>query len=75
LLGIGLLLGGIADLIMVVIDWSSRHFGPTYSVLPIVVGTLLVTLGAQTVLGGFILAIIGGNDAKFLEGATRLRRP
>jgi len=52
----------------VVVDWSSRDFGPTYSVLPIVLGTLLITLGAQTVLGGFILAIIGGNDAKFLTG-------
>jgi len=68
LLGAGLALAGVAILIVVVVDWSSRDFGPTYSVLPIVLGTLLITLGAQTVLGGFILAIIGGNDAKFLTG-------
>jgi glycosyltransferase involved in cell wall biosynthesis len=73
LLGAGLALGGGAVLIAVVFDWSSRNFGPTYSVLPIVLGTLLITLGAQTVLGGFILAIIGGNDAKFLAGAARDR--
>jgi len=74
LLGAGLALAGVAILIAVVVDWSSRDFGPTYSVLPIVLGTLLVTLGAQTVLGGFILAIIGGNDAKFLTGAVRDRQ-
>ena len=70
LLGVALALAGAGVLIAVVLDWSARDFGPTYSVLPIVLGTLLITLGAQTVLGGFILAIIGGNDAKFLAGAT-----
>jgi hypothetical protein len=32
-----------------------------------VFGTLLVTLGAQNLLGGFLLAIVGGNQARFLE--------
>ena len=73
LLGAGLALAGVGVLIAVVVDWSARNFGPTYSVLPIVLGTLLITLGAQTVLGGFILAIIGGNDAKFLAGAMQDR--
>jgi ABC-type phosphate transport system permease subunit len=70
LLGAGLALAGVGVLIAVVVDWSARNFGPTYSVLPIVLGTLLITLGAQTVLGGFILAIVGGNDARFLSGAA-----
>jgi glycosyltransferase involved in cell wall biosynthesis len=73
LLGAALALAGVGVLMAIVLDWSSRNFGPTYSVLPIVLGTLLITLGAQTVLGGFILAIIGGNDAKFLAGAARER--
>jgi hypothetical protein len=73
LLGAALALAGLGVLIAVVVDWSSRNFGPTYSVLPIVLGTLLITLGAQTVLGGFILAIIGGNDARFLDGTVRDR--
>lgn len=71
LFGAGLALTGVGVLIAVVVAWSARDFGPTYSVLPIVLGTLLITLGAQTVLGGFILAIIGGNDAKFLAGTVR----
>ena len=74
LLGVALALIGIAVLVAVVVDWSSRNFGPTYSVLPIVLGTLMITLGAQTVLGGFILAIVGGNDAKFLAGTGRDRK-
>ncbi len=70
----GLALGapGSADLLWVVVDWSSRDFGRAYRVLPAVLGTLLITLGAQTVLGGFILAIIGGNEAKFLKTGDRI---
>jgi hypothetical protein len=45
--------------------WTLRDFGPTYSVLPAVGGTLLIILGAQTVFGGFLLSIIGGNEARF----------
>jgi glycosyltransferase involved in cell wall biosynthesis len=71
LLGAGLGLAGVAVLVEVVLAWSSRGFSPTYSVLPAVLGTLLVTLGAQTVLGGFILAILGGNDARFLASAVQ----
>ena len=44
LLGAGLALAGVGVLIAVVVDWSARNFGPTYSVLPIVLGTLLITL-------------------------------
>jgi hypothetical protein len=27
----------------------------------------MITLGAQTILGGFLLAIINGNEARFLK--------
>ncbi len=50
-----------------VADWSARNFQRAYSVLPAVLGTLLITLGAQTILGGFLLSIINGNEAKFLK--------
>jgi hypothetical protein len=60
---------GLAVLTWVVISWSAREFSATYTVLPAVIGTLLTTLGAQNALGGFLLAIIGGNEARFLEGA------
>ena len=65
----GMVLGalGFADLLWVLVDWSARAFGRALSVLPAVVGTLLITLGVQTILGGFLLSIINGNDARFLK--------
>ena len=71
--GVGLGLMGLAILLAVVWSWSDRRFGATYSVLPAVAGTLLMTLGAQSVLGGFLLAIIGGNQARFLDVAIAPR--
>jgi glycosyltransferase involved in cell wall biosynthesis len=67
-IGGGLLaLAGFATLGVVLMKWEGRAFGSTYSVWPAVVGTLLLSLGAQNALGGFLLAIIGGNQARFLE--------
>jgi len=65
----GAILGaaGLAVLISVAIAWWARHFGRAGSVLPVVLGSLLLSLGAQNVLGGFILAIVSGNEAKFLD--------
>jgi hypothetical protein len=42
-----------------------REFGPTYSVLPAVGGTLLMIVGMQNIFGGFLLSVIGGNEARF----------
>jgi hypothetical protein len=58
---------GFAVLVGLVAAWSARDFGPADSVLLPVLGTLLVTLGMQNVLGGFLLAIVSGNEARFLQ--------
>ena len=65
--GLALVALGFADLLWVVADWSARAFARAPSVLPAVVGTLLLTLGCQTILGGFLLSIISGNDSHFLD--------
>jgi peptidoglycan/LPS O-acetylase OafA/YrhL len=57
---------GLAVLVGVVAAWTQRSFGPADSVLLPVIGTLLMTVGMQNVLGGFLLAIVGGNEARFL---------
>ena len=57
---------GLGLLVFVVVSWSARNFNATYSVAPAVFGALFMTLGAQNVLGGFLLAIIGGNEARFM---------
>ncbi|MHB8528486.1 MAG: glycosyltransferase family 2 protein [Caulobacteraceae bacterium] len=70
MIGAGLLafFAGVAILIVVALNWTARHFGPEASVTPAVVGALFIILGAQNILGGFLLAIVGGNEAKFLAG-------
>jgi hypothetical protein len=65
--GLLLFAAGFIVLALVARLWVQRHFGVAYSVYPAVVGTLLLSLGAQTILGGFLLAIVGGNKAEFFE--------
>ncbi|NVO15184.1 MAG: glycosyltransferase family 2 protein [Rhodoplanes sp.] len=65
--GLGLLIAGLAVLVAVAAWWSAHQFGAIASVLPAVIGTSLVVVGAQNVLGGFLLAILGGNEAAFLR--------
>ena len=73
--GLALIVAGIVTLAFVALSWSARDFGPTYSVLPAVLGTLLVTLGVQNIFGGFLLAIVGGNEARFLGPASTQAAP
>ena len=58
---------GLAILGAVVAYWSQTGFRAIPSVLPAVVGTTLVVIGAQNALGGFLLAILQGNEAQFLQ--------
>jgi glycosyltransferase involved in cell wall biosynthesis len=65
--GLGFLAVGLTVLVAVAAWWSAHQFGAIASVLPAVIGTSLVVVGAQNVLGGFLLAILGGNEAAFLR--------
>ncbi len=71
--GLLAMLAGTSVLVWVIISWTARNFAPTPSVLPAVMGTLLITLGAQNALGGFLLAIVSGNEARFLESGSAPR--
>jgi glycosyltransferase involved in cell wall biosynthesis len=64
--GLGLAVAGLGVLAAVAFAWFASGLGPTGSVLPVVIGVLLLTLGVQNALGGFLLAILGGNEAQFL---------
>jgi len=70
--GFGAMAVGLAILTAVVFSWQARHFERAHSVYPAVLGTLLITLGAQNVLGGFMLAIINGHQAKFIGSAMSI---
>jgi len=70
-----LIAGGLGVLGIVLRMWQLRDFAATYSVVPAVVGTLCLTLGFQNVLGGFLLAIVGGNEARFMTVSGESAKP
>jgi len=70
--GLTSMAGGIAVLALVYIQWVQRNYGMVDSIFLPVLGTLLLTIGIQTVMGGFFLAILGGNEAQFMA-SNRLR--
>jgi hypothetical protein len=58
---------GLAILTGVVVHWSAHALEPIASVLPAVVGTCALAIGMQNILGGFLLAIVSGNNAEFAQ--------
>ncbi|QAY76981.1 glycosyltransferase family 2 protein [Sphingosinicella sp. BN140058] len=54
-------LGSIAAL------WSAEGFTPLDNTLPLVLAVVSLVIGCQTILGGFLLAVVGGNEAAFLK--------
>jgi glycosyltransferase involved in cell wall biosynthesis len=65
--GLASMLAGAALLALVAIYWSARGFSELDNIFPVVAGTALIVLGTQNVLGGFLLSIVGGNEAAFLR--------
>jgi hypothetical protein len=59
-------LAGLGILAWIVAYWSMHDYGHIANVFSAVVGTSLLAIGVQNVLGGFLLAVIGGNEARFL---------
>jgi hypothetical protein len=70
MLGLACMLCGLAILFGVVAYWSATRFARISNVLPAVMGTTLMVIGTQNILGGFLLAVIGGNEAEFLKGSV-----
>ncbi len=69
--GVALIAAGLAILVGVLGYWSQNHFSAIRSALPAAVGATLLVLGAQNALGGFLLAIVNGNEAEFLKPESR----
>ena len=68
------IIGG-AILSAVAYSWFGRDLVRGTTVVPAVIGTSFLTLGMQTVLGGFFLSILAGNEARFLRSAANQRSP
>jgi hypothetical protein len=65
--GLGAIVVGFAILLGVLVYRSTNTVDPISTVLPVVLGTTAVAMGAQSIFGGFLLAIVAGNDASFLK--------
>ncbi|MEQ1695729.1 MAG: glycosyltransferase [Hyphomicrobiaceae bacterium] len=72
ILGVCCVLAGLGVLGAIFSYWSAHRFEPIGNVLPAVLGTSLVVIGAQNVLGGFLFAIVNGNDADFKKPSPGL---
>ncbi len=64
--GATLFSAGVVILVFVLSYWARHHFTAISNMLPAVVGTTLMVVGAQNALGGFLLAVINGNEAEYL---------
>lgn len=64
--GLGIFALGIGTLALIYAEWTARHYQAADSIFLPMFSTLCLTLGTQTMFGGFLMAIIGGHQAKFV---------
>ena len=65
---------GVALLAAVAVYWSATGFDQLANIFPVVAGTAMVVIGSQNILGGFLLAIVGGNEAAFFQDRPAAQR-
>jgi glycosyltransferase involved in cell wall biosynthesis len=73
--GLASMLAGLVVLVAVLAHWTAHNLAPIPSVLPAVLGTCALAIGMQNVLGGFLLAIVSGNSAEFLQSRPQVTKP
>lgn len=64
--GVAFLALGTLTLIQVYAAWIGRDYQAAPSIFAPMFSSLCFTIGMQTICGGFLMAIIGGNKAKFI---------
>jgi hypothetical protein len=64
--GLAFLLAGGIGLAVIAAYWSASSFVALPSILPVVLCCCSGAIGMQNILGGFMLAIVGGHKAAFL---------
>lgn len=68
--GVALLMLSLGGLGGVALHWSSGDFVALANPLPLILACVAGATGLQTIIGGFLLAIIAGHEARFVA-ATR----
>jgi len=62
---VALILAGGTGLVAISIGWGQGGFVALENPLLLILSATAGAIGAQNVLGGFMLAIIGGNNSQF----------
>ncbi|HEX3430255.1 MAG TPA: glycosyltransferase family 2 protein [Rhizomicrobium sp.] len=62
--GVAMMIVSLAALATITVRWSSHGFMALPSILPLTLASVVGTVGIQTALGGFLLAIIADNNAR-----------
>ena len=73
--GAACIIAGATGLLLVAAGWSEGGYVALRSNLPVVLSVAATVVGTQHLFGGFLLAVIGGNEAAFLgdaNGATAI---
>jgi hypothetical protein len=73
--GLGLIATSVVSMVAVAIYWGAGSFAALPSILPVALAGVTGTIGLQTLFGGFLLAVVGGNEASFLPRADERRDP
>ncbi|MGY2733905.1 glycosyltransferase family 2 protein [Sphingomonas sp. UYP23] len=69
--GVSLLLVSGCGLAAVALEWSNGDFAALSTPLPLILACVLGATGLQTIIGGFLLAIIAGHEARFVATARQ----
>jgi len=68
--GLALMTGSMAAMAAIAVYWGAGSFAALPSILPVALAGVAGTIGLQTLFGGFLLAVIGGNEASFVPAAA-----
>jgi hypothetical protein len=64
--GLALMAVSGAAMTAIAVHWGAGSFAALPSILPVALAGLSGAFGLQTLFGGFLLAVIGGNEATFV---------
>ncbi len=67
--GSAMMAASLAGFVVIAVAWSSLDFAALPSILPITLASVLGSVGLQTALGGFVLAIIADHDVRLAPTA------
>ncbi|WP_298199676.1 glycosyltransferase family 2 protein [Novosphingobium sp.] len=65
-----LVLASIGSFVAIGVNWSAAGFAAPRSILPTTVAAVAGAVGLQTMLGGFLLAMLSGHSERFVQPVT-----